>query len=132
MSTCALCDKKDVKISSAIGICADCIKNEQYEIILPYVVRAHEKSRLEFGLKPLPPRHENGVVCGECLNRCSIAESEFGYCNLRGNYNGRIELRQKERGLLSWYHDPLPTNCVADWVCPGCSEIGRASCRERV
>jgi pyruvate formate lyase activating enzyme len=22
------------------------------------------------------------------------------------------------RGYLSWYHDPLPTNCVASWVCP--------------
>ena len=24
-----------------------------------------------------------------------------------------------EKGNLSWYYDPLPTNCVADWVCPG-------------
>jgi len=124
MSTCALCGKKDIKISSAIGLCADCIKSRQHDVILPFVVRAHEKSRLEFGLKPFPPRHENGVVCGECLNRCSIAESEFGYCNLRGNFNGRIALRQKGRGLLSWYHDPLPTNCVADWVCAGCSDAG--------
>jgi len=22
-----------------------------------------------------------------------------------------------ELGLLQWYYDPLPTNCVADWVC---------------
>jgi pyruvate formate lyase activating enzyme len=28
------------------------------------------------------------------------------------------------RGKLSWYHDPLPTNCVADWVCPGGGECG--------
>jgi pyruvate formate lyase activating enzyme len=21
------------------------------------------------------------------------------------------------KAKLSWYHDPLPTNCVADWVC---------------
>lgn len=23
-----------------------------------------------------------------------------------------------EKGILSWYYDPLPTNCVATWVCP--------------
>jgi pyruvate formate lyase activating enzyme len=28
------------------------------------------------------------------------------------------------RGLLHWYRDPLPTNCVADWVCRGHSQIG--------
>jgi pyruvate formate lyase activating enzyme len=27
------------------------------------------------------------------------------------------------RGLLTWYRDPLPTNCVADWVC-GAGEHG--------
>jgi pyruvate formate lyase activating enzyme len=28
------------------------------------------------------------------------------------------------QGKLSWYHDPLPTNCVADWVCAGGSGAG--------
>jgi pyruvate formate lyase activating enzyme len=27
-------------------------------------------------------------------------------------------------GKLSWYDDPLPTNCVADWVCPGGTGAG--------
>jgi pyruvate formate lyase activating enzyme len=27
-------------------------------------------------------------------------------------------------GKLSWYHDPLPTNCVGDWICPGGSDCG--------
>jgi len=30
----------------------------------------------------------------------------------------------EERGNCSWYHDPLPTNCVADWVCPGGTGAG--------
>ncbi|MGQ9546151.1 MAG: radical SAM protein [Dehalococcoidia bacterium] len=25
---------------------------------------------------------------------------------------------------VSWYYDPLPTNCVADWVCPGGTGAG--------
>jgi pyruvate formate lyase activating enzyme len=29
-----------------------------------------------------------------------------------------------ERGLLDWYRDPLPTNCVADWVCGGHRQTG--------
>lgn len=28
------------------------------------------------------------------------------------------------RGKLSWYQDPLPTNCVGDWVCAGGTGAG--------
>jgi hypothetical protein len=27
-------------------------------------------------------------------------------------------------GNLSWYKDPLPTNCVGDWVCAGGTGAG--------
>ncbi len=27
--------------------------------------------------------------------------------------------------MLHWYRDPLPTNCVADWVCDGHRQTGR-------
>jgi len=30
----------------------------------------------------------------------------------------------RAKGVVSWYYDPLPTNCVADWVCPGGTESG--------
>jgi len=29
-----------------------------------------------------------------------------------------------EKGILQWYYDPLPTNCVAWWFCPGCTGTG--------
>jgi pyruvate formate lyase activating enzyme len=29
------------------------------------------------------------------------------------------------RGLLHWYRDPLPTNCVAAWVCQGSQQRGK-------
>jgi len=29
-----------------------------------------------------------------------------------------------EKGVLHWYYDPLPTNCVAWWFCPGCTGAG--------
>jgi len=28
------------------------------------------------------------------------------------------------KGVLQWYYDPLPTNCVAWWFCPGCTGTG--------
>ena len=37
---------------------------------------------------------------------------------------GKIAGGGPQDGNLSWYHDPLPTNCVADWVCPAGSEAG--------
>jgi pyruvate formate lyase activating enzyme len=48
-----------------------------------------------------------------------IGAGERGYCGLRINRYGRlIHLAgTPERGLLHWYRDPLPTNCVAEWVC---------------
>jgi pyruvate formate lyase activating enzyme len=30
----------------------------------------------------------------------------------------------EDSAKASWYHDPLPTNCVADWVCPGGAGTG--------
>ncbi len=38
---------------------------------------------------------------------------------MRKNINGRIVGPTKDLASLSYYHDRLPTNCVADWVCPG-------------
>jgi pyruvate formate lyase activating enzyme len=29
-----------------------------------------------------------------------------------------------DKANVSWYYDPLPTNCVADWVCPGGTGAG--------
>jgi pyruvate formate lyase activating enzyme len=40
--------------------------------------------------------------------------------------NGRLihHAGTAAQGLLSWYRDPLPTNCVADWVCEGHKQKG--------
>jgi pyruvate formate lyase activating enzyme len=46
------------------------------------------------------------------------------YCGLRRNEGGRVAGATATWGNVSWYHDPLPTNCVADWVCPGGTGAG--------
>jgi pyruvate formate lyase activating enzyme len=62
-----------------------------------------------------------------CGNECVIGEGGQGYCGLRTVREGRlIHLAgTPERGFLQWYRDPLPTNCVADWVCEGTRQRGR-------
>jgi pyruvate formate lyase activating enzyme len=56
-----------------------------------------------------------------------IGEGERGFCGLRTVLDGELVALAgtPERGLLHWYRDPLPTNCVADWVCAGSRNPGR-------
>jgi len=37
---------------------------------------------------------------------------------------GRLVGISSREGKLLWYHDPLPTNCVGDWVCAGGTGAG--------
>jgi pyruvate formate lyase activating enzyme len=53
-----------------------------------------------------------------------MLDDETGYCGLRRNQKGSLIGVSSSRGKLSWYHDFLPTNCVADWVCPGGTGAG--------
>jgi pyruvate formate lyase activating enzyme len=82
---------------------------------------AHAEERAEFGLPAEPPRATGGVSCTLCGNECVIGEGERGFCGLRSARAGRLVhlAGTPSRGLLHWYRDPLPTNCVADWVCEG-------------
>jgi pyruvate formate lyase activating enzyme len=55
-----------------------------------------------------------------------MAEGELGYCGMRCNESGVLRhfAGTPSKGLLHWYYDPLPTNCVADWVCDGHNSYG--------
>ncbi|MFW9981326.1 MAG: radical SAM protein [Candidatus Thorarchaeota archaeon] len=81
----------------------------------------HKKLRRRDGLIPEVPaitRKEMGeIVCGDCGNHCVLTEGEIGFCNLRIALDGRVKHRYSDKAVVSWYFDPLPTNCVADWVC---------------
>jgi pyruvate formate lyase activating enzyme len=71
-----------------------------------------------------PPVAPSGVPCGGCVNECRIPYGETGYCGLKKNLGGTLSGVSPARGKLSWYHDPLPTNCVGDWVCAGGTGAG--------
>jgi pyruvate formate lyase activating enzyme len=56
-----------------------------------------------------------------------MSQGQRGYCGLCTNLEGNLKqlAGTARRGLLHWYRDPLPTNCVADWVCDGHREPGK-------
>ncbi len=123
---CAVCGKTSRLVAAHLGVCADCIRT-RWEQAEPLVQAAHASSRREFGLPPAPPRAANGTTCPMCGQACQIAEGERGFCGLRTVQNGRLVhlAGTPRRGLLHWYRDPLPTNCVADWVCGGHRQRGK-------
>jgi pyruvate formate lyase activating enzyme len=104
-------------------VCLACIRERQQDA-LPLTMEAHRRSRRAFGLPEEPPKDPQGIPCAICSNECRIPDQGRGYCGLRKNEGGRLVGASPEKGNLSWYHDPLPTNCVADWVCPGCTGAG--------
>jgi len=118
--TCALCGRSARTIAGALGVCGPCIRARPGDA-LPRAERAHAESRRAFGLPETPPRTPGGVACPLCRRSCRMGDGERGYCGLRTARRGRIVhlAGTPRRGLIEWYRDPLPTNCVADWVCAG-------------
>lgn len=115
---CFICGKEGGLLSKILPVCVDCLRSEK-EAIKPFVEKAHHHSREPFRLVDTPPKNSLGILCKVCVNQCQISEGEWGYCGLRTQKEGTLEGVSSEKGTVSWYHDNLPTNCVADWVCPG-------------
>jgi len=123
LGRCQICDKSSPHISSGAGVCSECLLKRTEEA-LAVTGRIHEESRAKFGLPASPPRE--GLMCGICANNCKIPDAGMGYCGLVLNSEGRIRRRggTPDSGILEWYYDALPTNCVAWWFCPGCTGSG--------
>ncbi|UCG89433.1 MAG: radical SAM protein [Gemmatimonadota bacterium] len=126
---CVNCHRRVSIGSGALGICSSCIQSE-FSKVRSHVAAVHARCRSEFGLPAEPPRAPGGVECSLCSNACQMSEGQRGFCGLRTIEKGHIKhlAGTPSKGLLSWYRDPLPTNCVADWVCegsrhPGCHNL---------
>ena len=122
---CCICGCRNLPTAGALGVCGACLRQPS-EAARRRAAALHTASRAEFGLPVNPPRSAGGVRCALCANECQIGEGERGYCGLRTVTAGRLVhlAGTPERGLLHWYRDPLPTNCVADWVCAGSHQRG--------
>jgi pyruvate formate lyase activating enzyme len=121
-----VCGRRSALISRALGVCVDCIRKRGSEA-LPFADSAHALARQRFGLPDSPPHADGGVSCTLCTRECRIGRIERGFCGLRTVQHGRLVHLggTAAKGLLEWYRDPLPTNCVADWVCSGSRQAGR-------
>lgn len=116
MATCSQCGKRSEEIAGVLSLCADCIR--QADKALPDQLRQiHARGREAFGLPGRPPEYGCGIRCSLCQNGCRIPDGEYGYCGVRRHAGGKLAGGTPEGAVVSWYDDPLPTNCVADWVC---------------
>jgi pyruvate formate lyase activating enzyme len=122
---CALCSTTERPVAASLGVCLACIRNYPQDALL-LTAAAHGAARESFDLPSAPPRAAGGVKCGLCVQDCVIPEGGQGYCGLRTAREGKLHHRAgtPQAGLLHWYRDSLPTNCVADWVCPGSRQRG--------
>lgn len=117
-SACRACGGSASEVSARIGICRACLKTD-FDTHRSLLNEAHASGRLPYGLPAEVPR-EGTTTCSLCGNRCSPGEGERGYCGLRQVLGGRLTSHggTAGAGILDWYHDSLPTNCCADFVCP--------------
>lgn len=123
MTECLHCGRRSVLISSPLGFCVDCIRNN-FEELRTQLEKLHSATREKFGLPPEVPKSGNGLQCSFCVNLCRVPRGKRGFCGVRLNTGGSFSGATEDRANLVWYYDSLPTNCVADWVCPAGDECG--------
>jgi len=125
MGQCISCGTQSKLITQSLSLCLDCIRTE-FHHWSSHFKKIHSESRKKFNLPVDIPWSEIGISCNFCGNKCKMAEYERGFCRLRTNQNQRLVhlAGTAKKGLVSWYYDPLPTNCVARWVCPAGTECG--------
>ncbi len=120
---CLLCGDALDNISSRIGICPSCVRNRPDEC-RDRIEQVHAESREMYGLPARPAANPDGTECKLCFHRCKPGLNHKGYCGVRHGSKSSMQTDGRSRGLVSFYHDPLPTNCVADWVCAGGTGAG--------
>ena len=123
MGRCGFCGAESIVISSTLGACGSCIK-KRFSEVWPRIKGFHHSSRRPYGLPAQAPQSPQGIYCDQCVQGCRIDEDQRGYCGLRHVRDGVLKGGRPHEGNLSFYYDPLPTNCVADFVCPAGTGAG--------
>ncbi len=119
---CQVCETEGL-FSQSLPYCPSCIR-EKFTELCPQIMAIHARTRKAYGLPEKVPDDSSNRACHLCVNSCRIGEDRAGYCGVRNNIGGKICGPDKTWSYVSWYHDPLPTNCVADWVCAGSKDYG--------
>jgi pyruvate formate lyase activating enzyme len=115
MKTCHVCGAGSVIVADVLRVCGGCAR-DRFPDAAPLVERAHAGSRQPFRLPEHPSQDEGGLPCTICAQDCHFPKGSVGYCGLP--HGGR------RLAKVSWYYDALPTNCVADFVCPARTGCG--------
>lgn len=120
---CLVCGSRLTGIGSSLEICPECIRS-RWEESQWRIEALHARSREVFQLPLAPPDNPQGLSCPLCIHQCRMGENEHGYCGVRQGTQKSLRYDGRLRARVSHYYDPLPTNCVADWVCPGGTGAG--------
>jgi len=120
---CAVCGGDMSGVGNGIEVCPDCVRR-RWKDCRPRLEAIHAGSREVFNLPLRAPGDPGGFACDLCYRRCRIGREDTGYCGIRSGSSASIHNDGRTHARLSFYYDPLPTNCVADWVCPGGTGAG--------
>jgi len=123
MGQCSQCGRVAREISEQLGLCLDCIRQADSDT-LARLDALHRRNRHRFALPEVPPNVPTGLPCQLCHNNCRIAPGGRGYCGVRRHTGKTLTGGTASAAPVQWYHDPLPTNCVASWVCPAGTNAG--------
>ena len=113
---CPVCGNHFRGLGRGVGACPECIRHRWSESRM-HSEAVHQSSRQVFRLPVIPPRTLSGSQCTICMHQCNTGMSEEGYCGIRTGHPDSFHVDGHLRARLSHYYDPIPTNCVADWVC---------------
>jgi pyruvate formate lyase activating enzyme len=116
MGRCQICGQQGRTVAKILKVCGQCLR-ERWSQAQALAVPAHAVSRRDFQLPPVPPQVAEGRRCGICAQDCRVEAGGIGYCGLPVP-------RPAASARVSWYDDPLPTNCVAEFVCPARTGCG--------
>ena len=111
MARCGVCGKRAPLTASSLGLCVGCIRRAHADLEAR-IANVHTRSRQFFHLPQEAPRDPSGVRCELCVRQCLIPPGEVGYCAVRQNVGSKLRGGSPRQGNLSWYYDPLPTNCI--------------------
>jgi pyruvate formate lyase activating enzyme len=123
MIQCRYCGQSEQIFSPRLGYCGACIRGH-FDQVWPEVKAIHDETRRPFGLPLEPPQDPQGKSCTLCFHACRIPEGGYGFCGARRVEGGQLRGGNPAGAGLSYYYDPLPTNCVADWFCPEGTSAG--------
>lgn len=118
MGTCINCGKSSVVISEPLSVCVSCTRSD-FEKVKDHLENVHAETREQYSLPGKVPRGGR-VKCNFCVNECEVESGGLGFCGIRKELDGKLKFRSggPKLAYLDYYYDLLPTNCVADWVCP--------------